>query len=70
MALVMPRRGYNKFIKSLLGMRLFFAFILAFFVGVLLFLFRLVFEEFFGAGFAVFRLPFVTLTRSQSEADH
>ena len=62
----MPRKDYNKSIKSLLGMRLFFAF----FVGVLLLLFRFVFEEFFGAGFAVFRLPFVTLTRSQSEADH
>ena len=70
MGFVMPRKDYNKLIKSLLGMRLFFAFLLAFFVGVLLFLFRLVFEEFFGAGFAVFRLPFVTLTRSQSEADH
>ena len=51
-------------------MRLFFTFLLALFVGVLLLLFRLVFEEFFGAGFAVFRLPFVTLTRSQSEADY
>ena len=70
MGLVMPRKDYNKLIKSLLGMRFFFAFLLAFFVGVLLFLFRLVFEEFFGAGFAVFRLPFVTLTRSQSEADY
>lgn len=51
-------------------MRLFFAFLLALFVGVPLFLLRFVFEEFFGAGFAVFRLPFVTLTRSQSEADY
>jgi hypothetical protein len=51
-------------------MRFFFAFLLAFFVGAFLFLLRLVLEEFFGAGFAVFRLPFVTLTRSQSEADY
>lgn len=51
-------------------MRLFFAFLLALFVGVPLFLLRFMFEEFFGAGFAVFRLPFVTLTRSQSEADY
>ena len=38
--------------------------------GVLLLLFRFVLEELFGAWLAVFRLPLVTLTRSQSKADH